>query len=84
MRRHLTGLFQRAAVLEVSRDPSAAEGVIAHLRDDGGRVYWSGDGRGPRRMTARRTPYTIWYSAIAITARVSVLLGCRNSSRIVK
>jgi len=37
-----------------------------------------------RRMTARRIPYTVWYSAIAITARVSVLLGCRNSSRIVK
>jgi hypothetical protein len=28
--------------------------------------------------------YAIWYCAIAITARVSVLLGCRSSSRIVK
>jgi hypothetical protein len=38
----------------------------------------------PRRMTARRIPYAVWYCAIAITARVSVLLGCRSSSRIVK
>src|SRR5215471_8093382 len=30
------------------------------------------------------TPYAVWYSAIAITARVSVLLGCRSSSRTVK
>jgi hypothetical protein len=30
------------------------------------------------------TPYAVWYSAIATTARVSVLLGCRSSSRIVK
>src|SRR5262249_11165471 len=38
-----------------------------------------------RRMTARlEALYAVWYSAIAITARVSVLLGCRSSSRIVK
>jgi hypothetical protein len=36
------------------------------------------------KMRARRIPYAVWYCAIAITARVSVLLGCRNSSRIVK
>src|SRR6516165_8207382 len=36
------------------------------------------------RSSPRRIPYTVWYSAIAITARVSVLLGCRSSSRIVK
>jgi hypothetical protein len=28
--------------------------------------------------------YTVLYCAIAMTARVSVLLGCRSSSRIVK
>ena len=28
MRRHLTGLLQRAAVLEVSRDAGAAKGVV--------------------------------------------------------
>jgi hypothetical protein len=27
--------------------------------------------------------YAVWYSVIAITARVSVLLGCRSSSKIV-
>jgi hypothetical protein len=36
------------------------------------------------RSSPRRIPYTVWYSAIAITARVSVLFGCRSSSRIVK
>jgi hypothetical protein len=36
------------------------------------------------RSSPRRIPYTVWYSAITITARVSVLLGCRSSSRIVK
>ena len=36
------------------------------------------------RSSPRRIPYAVWYSAIAITARVSVLLGRRNSSRIVK
>jgi hypothetical protein len=36
------------------------------------------------RSSPPRIPYTVWYSAIAITARVSVLLGCRSSSRIVK
>src|SRR5262249_14439718 len=34
MRRHLTGLLQRAAALEVGRNASAAEGVVAHLRCD--------------------------------------------------
>ena len=28
--------------------------------------------------------YAVWYCAIAITARVSVLLGCRSLSKIVK
>ena len=38
----------------------------------------------PRRMRTRQIRYAVWYCAIAITARVSVLLGCRSSSRIVK
>ena len=38
----------------------------------------------PRRMRMRQIRYAVWYCAIAITARVSVLLGCRSSSRIVK
>jgi tetratricopeptide (TPR) repeat protein len=37
MRRHLTGLLERAAVLEIGRDARAAEGVVADLRCDAGR-----------------------------------------------
>src|SRR5262249_5413201 len=37
MRRHLTGLLQRAPVLEAGRNASAAEGVVADLRCDAGR-----------------------------------------------
>src|SRR5262245_12143108 len=37
LRRHLTGLLQRATVLEVGRNASAAEGVVADLRCDAGR-----------------------------------------------
>src|SRR5215470_11950981 len=38
MRRHLAGLLERAAVLEVGRDARAAEGVVAHMRGDAGRL----------------------------------------------
>jgi hypothetical protein len=37
--------------------------------------------RGP---ACGRITYAVWYCAIASTARVRVLLGCRSSSRIVK
>jgi len=38
MRRHLARLFERALVLEVGRDASATEGVIAHLGGDASRL----------------------------------------------
>ena len=37
-----------------------------------------------RSQEYRAILYEVWYCAIASTARVSVLLGCRSSSRIVK
>jgi len=38
MCRHLARLLQRAAILEVGGDASAAEGVVADLRCDAGRL----------------------------------------------
>src|SRR5262249_6909881 len=38
MRRHLARLLERAAVLQVSGDAGAAEGVVADLRCDAGRL----------------------------------------------
>src|SRR5262245_34864111 len=38
MRRHLPRLLERAAVLEIGRDPRAAEGVVADLRGDASRL----------------------------------------------
>jgi len=37
-----------------------------------------------KNVDAPKSLYAVWYCAIAITARVSVLLGCRSSSKIVK
>src|SRR5262245_10115060 len=37
MGRHLARLLQRAAILEISRDTCAAEGVVADFRCDAGR-----------------------------------------------
>jgi len=38
MRRHLTGLLQRAAVLQVGGDAGAAEGVVADFGGDADRL----------------------------------------------
>src|SRR5262245_27691957 len=43
MRRHLTRLLERAAILEVGRNASAAEGVVADLRCDAGRLGATAD-----------------------------------------
>src|SRR5262249_4053370 len=38
MRRHLARFLERATVLQVGRNPRAAEGVVADLRCDAGRL----------------------------------------------
>src|SRR5262245_21055392 len=38
MGRHLARFLERAAVLEVGRDPGTPEGAVAHLRGDAGRL----------------------------------------------
>ena len=39
MRRHLTRLLERAAVLEVGGDPRAAEGAVAHFGGETGDAW---------------------------------------------
>ena len=63
---------------------NAAQGS-KDARLGGALTLHSGDNRTSiRSQEYRAIPYEVWYCAIASTARVSVLLGCRSSSRIVK
>src|SRR5262245_6537423 len=60
MRRHLAGLLQRAPILEVGRDASAAEGVVADLRCDAGRPG----------VTAHHTPSIVSVEPLTIELRL--------------
>src|SRR5262245_27088829 len=64
MRRHLAGLLQRATVLEVGRNARAAEGVVADLRCDAGRLC----------ATAHHSPSIVSVEPLTIELRLSMTI----------
>jgi Aminoacyl-tRNA editing domain len=91
--RRCTARRSRAAAAVLSLSMALADAAVQEevcnaaqgskdARLGGALTMHSGDGR--TFQECRAIPYEVWYCAIASTARVSVLLGCRSSSRIVK